>query len=77
MKNFNYDVYESKVESGDVILMISDGMPELQNNNDEMYGYEKIKELVTNTADKTSDEIIKVLENESKVWQVKENKTMI
>lgn len=68
MKNFKYDVYESKVDSGDVILMMSDGMPELQNKNDEMFGYEKIKEMFSNSTDRPSDEIIKVLENESKVW---------
>jgi serine phosphatase RsbU (regulator of sigma subunit) len=36
---FNYEEKEYKLESGDIILLMSDGFPELFNKNKEMYGY--------------------------------------
>ncbi|MDZ7763842.1 MAG: PP2C family protein-serine/threonine phosphatase [Melioribacteraceae bacterium] len=68
MKNFKYDVYESKVETGDVILIMSDGMPELQNKENEMYGYDRLKKVFTENAEKNSHDIISAFNSESITW---------
>jgi len=71
MKNSKYEIYENEVATGDTILMLSDGFPELQNTSDEMYGYERLKSVFKQNGNKTSKEIITVLENESKIWSAK------
>ena len=43
MSNFPYLVKETLLEKGDTILLMSDGFPELQNGNIEMYGYDRVK----------------------------------
>jgi len=68
MRNSKYEVYDSQLNSGDVIIMLSDGMPELQNTNDEMYGYERLREVFSKNANKTADDIITVLKQESNTW---------
>lgn len=66
-KNFKYYEEESELESGDVILMMSDGFPELFNEKREMLGYEKVKELLILHFDKTAGninrELFKAVEN--------------
>ncbi|MDZ7763825.1 MAG: SpoIIE family protein phosphatase [Melioribacteraceae bacterium] len=68
MKNSKYEIYENEVAAGDTILMLSDGFPELQNTDNEMYGYERLKSIFKQNGNKISKEIITVLENESKTW---------
>ncbi len=69
LKNTKYEVYRSKISKGDAILMLSDGMPELQNQNNEMYGYERLQRVFKQNSDKTSEKIISQLKNESDSWQ--------
>lgn len=69
MRNVNYEVYTGEVNSGDTILLFSDGLPELQNINNEMYGYNRLKEIFVKNGNKNPDEIISVLENESRIWR--------
>lgn len=68
MRNSKYEVYENQFSSGDVILLLSDGMPELQNTNDEIYGYERLTEVFAKNANKTADDIIAILKHESNTW---------
>lgn len=53
MKNLKYSVSEKDLNPGDVVFIMSDGFPELQNEAGEMFGYdqfnielEKVKELI-------------------------------
>ncbi len=53
--------YESKplnVSSGDAILLLSDGMPELLNEGNEEFGYERVKEIFRKNGSRSSEEII-------------------
>jgi serine phosphatase RsbU (regulator of sigma subunit) len=68
MKNTKYDSHNTDVSTGDIILMLSDGMPELRNGNDEMFGYERIKELFGKIGDKSANEIIQYLKLNSTDW---------
>ena len=68
MKNTKYNMHESELYKGDTILMLSDGFPELQNEEKEMFGYERIVELFNEIGDKSSDQIIEKLKEESSVW---------
>jgi hypothetical protein len=69
MRNAKYEVYSSTVNIGDAIILLSDGLPELKNKINEMYGYQRLKEVFIKNVGKTSDEIISALENESRIWR--------
>ena len=68
MKNSEYDIYEGELTEGDTILMLSDGFPELRNNENEMFGYERLKKVFANSANKSSEEIISILKEEGSSW---------
>lgn len=69
MRNTKYEVYSSEVNIEDTLLLLSDGLPELKNIYNEMYGYERLKEVFIKNVRKNSDEIISALENESRIWR--------
>ena len=73
MKNSNYHIYESDVSTGDIILMLSDGLPELQNNEQEMYGYDRLKKVIIKNSDRSSEEIISYLKEEILRWANNKN----
>jgi serine phosphatase RsbU (regulator of sigma subunit)/ligand-binding sensor domain-containing protein len=68
MKNSKYEIYEGELSEGDVILMISDGFPELQNSENEMYGYERVINSFKSVSNKSSEEIIGYLKDEGSQW---------
>ena len=43
--------------SGDIIVMMSDGLPEAENENKEMVGYERTEERIRELSDKSAEEI--------------------
>ena len=53
----NYGVAEGKLFSGDVILLMSDGYPELFNEKNELLGYERTKEAFKEAITKSAAEI--------------------
>lgn len=69
MRNANYEVYSTELNDGDTILLLSDGLPELQNSDNEMYGYERLKSIFALNGSKKSDEIISFLAEEYKIWK--------
>lgn len=68
MNESSYQVKEFAVEKDDVIVMLSDGMPELQNSENEMYGYDRIQKLLLENIQKSPDQIITVLKDEGSKW---------
>lgn len=68
MKLFHYQAIDGKLEKGDVLLLLTDGMPELQNRNNEMYGYERIRNGFKKVADKEPEEIVNFLRDEGSTW---------
>ena len=68
LTNFNYTVVEKELKSGDTILMITDGLPELRNPNDEMFDYPQVKNYFNEIADSSPEEIIKDLVKKADNW---------
>jgi len=68
IKTFPYRIEESFLENGDTILLYSDGLPELVNEKEEMYGYDRIKKELSSVGEKNPEEIINYLGNSALQW---------
>jgi len=68
MKDFPYKSEEVNLKPGDVILFMSDGFPELFNEDNDMLGYDKAVEIFNEAANKKSGDVIQQLINEAKSW---------
>lgn len=68
MKKFNYKLYETQIESGDILLLMSDGYPELSNDNKEQISYERVKIQIAETAERSSSEIIEYFKKSGSDW---------
>ncbi len=68
MDNFPYELKELELFSGDTILLMSDGFPELQNAKNEMFGYKRARNSFEEVAEKRPEEIITYLKNEGDRW---------
>jgi len=68
MKNFPYEIEETEISTGDTILLLSDGLPELKNEKNEQYGYDKVKTEFKSIADKSPNEIVEYLKSSSSQW---------
>lgn len=68
MRNFPYVVRESNLNSGDTILIMSDGFPELINNNEEIFGFKRCKHLFEEIAHKEPEDIISKLNDAGSKW---------
>ncbi|KAF0151048.1 MAG: hypothetical protein FD143_2281 [Ignavibacteria bacterium] len=64
----NFAVNSFTIDYGDVILILSDGLPELFNIKKEYFSYEKVKSEFLSMADESSDRIIEHLKNKSVDW---------
>jgi len=68
MNKFPYKVKETKLKTGDVILLLTDGFPELKNEKKEMYGYQKTRDSIMKVSRMDPEEIINHLKNEGSNW---------
>ncbi|MFC2103105.1 two-component regulator propeller domain-containing protein [Bacteroidota bacterium] len=68
MNNFPYTIKESHLEKGDTILLLSDGLPELKNISNEMYGYDRTKTEFHSVGEKRPEEIVNHLKNSASNW---------
>jgi len=68
MEKFPYEIKDTTLEAGDTILLMSDGLPELENFSGDMYGYKRIRNGFEDIAEKAPEEIISFLKNEGKTW---------
>ena len=68
MSNYPYKIRESELNSGDTILLMSDGFPELTNDKNEMYGYKRARNYFEDIAGETPEEIITKLKNAGSDW---------
>ena len=68
MEKFPYEIKDTTLNPGDTILLMSDGLPELKNNTDEMYGYKRIRNGFEDVADKAPEDIISYFKNEGAGW---------
>jgi sigma-B regulation protein RsbU (phosphoserine phosphatase) len=56
------------VDSGDAILILSDGLPELKNKKHEQYDYARVKVEFNSIAEKTPNEIVEYLKDSASQW---------
>jgi len=68
MDKFPYELKETTLSKGDTILLMSDGLPELKNNENKMYGYKKIRNGFEDIAEKSPEDIISFFKNEGSDW---------
>ncbi len=68
MNNFPYSLKESHLEQGDTILLLTDGFPELTNDSNEMYGYDRTKTEFHSVGEKEPEEIVEHLKDSASQW---------
>jgi serine phosphatase RsbU (regulator of sigma subunit) len=66
--DFPYSRIESELSSGDTILIMSDGLPELFNDDKEMFGYKRARNLFEEFAHESPEEIITKLKDAGSEW---------
>jgi serine phosphatase RsbU (regulator of sigma subunit) len=66
---FSYKHKETSLSSGDTLLLMSDGFPELFNEKDEIIGYSLTKEIFKEAAEKGSREIVTHLISKATEWR--------
>jgi len=68
MNNFPYSLKESHLAKGDTVLLLTDGLPELKNDNNEMYGYDRTKTEFHSVGEHEPEEIVDHLKNSASQW---------
>lgn len=68
MKNFPYKVIDKEINSGDTILLLSDGLPEQMNSKEEMFDYERVKNCFLSSIQDKPDDIINRLVKAGDEW---------
>lgn len=66
--NFPYETAEFSLEEGDTVLLSSDGLMELFNKDDEMFGMERIEEIFRKNAEKEPEQILDVFKKTIFEW---------
>jgi serine phosphatase RsbU (regulator of sigma subunit) len=56
--DFPYSLIKSEIRKGDTILLMSDGLPELFNDEKEMFGYKRARNLFEELAQSSPEEIV-------------------
>ncbi|HIC37628.1 MAG TPA: serine/threonine-protein phosphatase, partial [Candidatus Marinimicrobia bacterium] len=62
LKKESYELAKEKLAPGDVLVMLSDGLPERVNSGEVQLDYPAVEKCVRENAHKTPEEIIKTLE---------------
>jgi serine phosphatase RsbU (regulator of sigma subunit) len=69
VEDFSYQQETRKLESGDVILLMTDGLMELFNDKKDMFGFEKVKKVFEEIALKSPGEILDSLFTIAEDWR--------
>ena len=68
MSNFPYEMKEKSLSVGDTILLLSDGLPELMNSSNELFGYDRLRYRFQDVAERSAEEIISQLKSAASDW---------
>jgi two-component system sensor histidine kinase ChiS len=68
MKNFPYALFESDLQSGDTLLLLTDGLPEQKNTREEMFDYARVQSAFAEVATRTPEQIIAHLTQAGESW---------
>lgn len=71
--NYPYKTKTLELEEGDILLMMSDGLSELFNPEREILGMKRIEEVLLNSADYSSSDIIQQLQQLAETWSAGED----
>jgi|GEM_PF-1947958 len=71
LRRQKYDLLEFSMNSGDIIVLISDGLPEMPNPKGELLEYDRVKECIKKNASKNAQEILQALFKLGLDWQAK------
>jgi serine phosphatase RsbU (regulator of sigma subunit) len=71
--SFSYKTIETELKPGDTVLLMSDGLAELFNDNDEMLDYPRIREAFKEVAEKSPDQIVQHLYSIGDNWRKSRN----
>ncbi|MCB0730247.1 MAG: SpoIIE family protein phosphatase [Ignavibacteriae bacterium] len=66
--NFPYKVNETNFEKGDALILLSDGLPELISQENEIFGYDRIDKILKEVGNLSSENILDVLKKSSFEW---------
>jgi serine phosphatase RsbU (regulator of sigma subunit) len=68
MKNFPYLLHETEMHPGDTLLLLTDGLPEQKNAQEEMFDYARVEKVFREHIEEAPDEIIARLVHEGESW---------
>lgn len=63
-----FKINKFEVETGDAILILSDGLPELKNEKHEQYDYARVKDEFKSVADKNPNDVVEYLKSSASQW---------
>lgn len=67
--SFPYETIATELDYEDTVLLMTDGLPELFNKENESFGYERIKEILKQNAGCTVSEIVRNLFEAGESWR--------
>ncbi len=70
LNSFPYESKETELDTGDTVLLMTDGLPELFNEEKQSFGYDRVKEVFLQSAKKPVTDIIKNLITAGEEWRV-------
>ena len=68
LKNESFEQINRNFEPGDVLIQLSDGLPEAPNSKGEMYDYDRLRALIQTSCHLSAKEIIQVLMQSVDQW---------
>jgi serine phosphatase RsbU (regulator of sigma subunit) len=68
MNNFPYALYETKMEREDVLLLITDGLPEQKNVREEMFDYARVEKAFAELGSASPNDAIAQLMKTGDAW---------
>jgi ligand-binding sensor domain-containing protein len=68
INSFEYNIVERNLNPGDTILLLTDGLPEQMNKDEEMFNYTQVKSIFSEAAVKNPDKIIEALLSAGDKW---------
>ncbi len=73
LKNIEYEAVTKSFESGDILVQITDGLPEAPNKEGVLYDYDRLRNLIASANHLSAKEIINVLINSVDEWMEHQN----
>lgn len=71
LKRQKYDLLELSLNEGDIIVLVSDGLPEMPNPKGELLEYDRVRECIKEHSTKNASEILQALFKLGIDWQAK------